>query len=159
MSTPRLSMRSGKPEPARLSSPRSLVRFHCPILGIEPVIFNPVSGKELKGNNVEGVPRPCPARAINLNALHPSLASHAGAKLAYLASATTTREHAHSLTLASFVGVWYHSRCNLSSSKLGSVSPCSADKALTPGMLPSSFSLLSLPRSSLGPHLTHTAPH
>ncbi|KAG9090647.1 hypothetical protein FRC06_000942, partial [Ceratobasidium sp. 370] len=78
-----------------------------------------------------------PPRAIDLHALHPSLAGlglglGAGANLAFLAGATATREHARSPTLASFAGVQHHGQYGVAAGELGSVSPRSADEALTP---------------------------
>ncbi|KAG8740977.1 hypothetical protein FRC10_003515 [Ceratobasidium sp. 414] len=76
---------------------------------------------------------PAPPRGIDLNGFHPSLAGLGlGANLAYLAGATATREHARSPTLASFAGPPHHAQYGLSAGELGSVSPRSADEALTP---------------------------
>lgn len=82
-----------------------------------------------------------PPRGIDLNALHPSLAGLGAAhNLAYLAGASATREHARSPTLASFAGAQHHNHYGpgLGSAQpageFGSVSPRSADEALTPGM-------------------------
>ncbi|KAG9120499.1 hypothetical protein FRC07_003977, partial [Ceratobasidium sp. 392] len=81
-------------------------------------------------------PNAPPPRGIDLNALHPSLAGLGlgAANLAYLTGATATREHARSPTLASFAGAQHHSQYGPihAGAELGSVSPRSADEALTP---------------------------
>ncbi|QRW11862.1 C2H2 zinc finger [Ceratobasidium sp. AG-Ba] len=89
-------------------------------------------------------PNAAPPRSVDLHALHPSLAGlgmGGAANLAYLAGATATREHARSPTLASFAGAQHHGQYGpgLTAGELGSVSPRSADEALTPGMSVSSF--------------------
>ncbi|KAH7334211.1 hypothetical protein B0J17DRAFT_720629 [Rhizoctonia solani] len=75
-----------------------------------------------------------PPRGLDLNSLHPSLAGLGlpGHNLAYLAGATATREHARSPTLASFAGVQHHNQYGPGLGEFGSVSPRSADEALTP---------------------------
>jgi hypothetical protein len=80
-------------------------------------------------------PNAPPMRGMDLSGLHPSLAGLGlGANFAYLTGATATREHARSPTLASFAGTQHHSHYGLGAGELGSVSPRSADEALTPGM-------------------------
>lgn len=86
-----------------------------------------------------------PPRGIDLNALHPSLAGlglGVAPNLAYLAGASATREHARSPTLASFAGAQHHQYGpglgpGQAAGEFGSVSPRSADEALTPGPSPS----------------------
>ncbi|KAG8715713.1 hypothetical protein FRC11_001011 [Ceratobasidium sp. 423] len=77
-------------------------------------------------------PNAAPPRGLDLNSLHPSLAGLGlpGHNLAYLAGATATREHARSPSLASFAGPQHHNQYGLG--EFGSVSPRSADEALTP---------------------------
>ncbi|KAG8791095.1 hypothetical protein FRC12_010145, partial [Ceratobasidium sp. 428] len=80
-------------------------------------------------------PNAPPPRSIDFNALHPSLAGLGlgAANLAYLTGATATREHARSPTLASFAGAQHYGHgIAPSAAELGSVSPRSADEALTP---------------------------
>ncbi|KAF8711956.1 Transcription factor, partial [Rhizoctonia solani] len=80
-------------------------------------------------------PNAAPPRGLDLNSLHPSLAGlglGAGHNLAYLAGATATREHARSPTLASFAGAQHHNAYGPGIGEFGSVSPRSADEALTP---------------------------
>ncbi|CAE6444646.1 unnamed protein product [Rhizoctonia solani] len=79
-------------------------------------------------------PNAAPPRGLDMNSLHPSLAALGlpGHNLAYLAGATATREHARSPTLASFAGVQHHNQYGPSLGEFGSVSPRSADEALTP---------------------------
>jgi len=70
-----LWIHTGRPKPARMSSPLGGITPTKPgsaslhFFGIEPVIIDPVSGKEIEGNDVEGVlafkqPWPSMARTV-----------------------------------------------------------------------------------------------